>query len=102
MMELTIKFCYAVLTVSVLLGLIRLAKGPTVLDRIIAFDIITSCVVGMIVLLSIQWQTSMFLELILIFTLLGFFGAVAFVFYLHRTQEVLRANEDHDEEEENK
>jgi multisubunit Na+/H+ antiporter MnhF subunit len=98
MIEFTLKFCYAVLTVSVLLGLYRLAKGPTVLDRILSFDIITSCIVGMIVLLSIQWRTAVFLELILIFSLLGFFGTVSFVFYLHRTQDVLPGSDDDEEE----
>jgi multisubunit Na+/H+ antiporter MnhF subunit len=37
-----------------------------VIDRIMAFDLITTSAVGMIVLLSIQWKTAMYLELILI------------------------------------
>ena len=31
------------LTVSILLGLYRLARGPHVLDRVMAFDLITTC-----------------------------------------------------------
>jgi multicomponent K+:H+ antiporter subunit F/multicomponent Na+:H+ antiporter subunit F len=50
-----------------------------------SFDLITTCAVGMIVLLSVRWQTILYLELILIFSLLGFLTTVAFVFYLHRT-----------------
>jgi len=72
------------LTVSILLGLYRLARGPHVLDRVMAFDLITTCAVGMIVLLSIQWGTPLYLELILIVTLLGFLTTVAFVFYLNK------------------
>ena len=56
-----------------------------------AFDLITTSAVGMIVLLSIQWKTALYLELILIFSLLGFFGTVAFVYYLNRTQDLERA-----------
>ena len=78
---------FGLLTVSVFLGLYRLARGPRVLDRVMAFDLITTCVVGMIVLLSIRWQTPLYLELILIFSLLGFLTTVAFVFYLHKTIE---------------
>jgi multisubunit Na+/H+ antiporter MnhF subunit len=85
MIDWTINLCFGGLTLAILLALVRLARGPTVLDRILAFDIITTCAVGMIVLLSILWRTNIYLELILIFSLLGFFGAVAFVFYLHRT-----------------
>ena len=53
-----------------------------------SFDLITTSTVGMIVLLSIQWRTALYLELILIFSLLGFFGTVAFVYYLSRTDDL--------------
>ncbi|HMP81939.1 MAG TPA: monovalent cation/H+ antiporter complex subunit F [Verrucomicrobiota bacterium] len=72
------------MTVSILLGLYRLMRGPHVIDRVMAFDLITTCAVGLIVLLSIQWGTAMYLELILIVSLLGFLTTVAFVFYLNK------------------
>lgn len=79
---------YGLLTLAIVCGLARLARGPTVIDRIVAFDLITTSAVGMIVLLSIQWKSAMYLELILIFSLLGFFGTVAFVYYLSRTEDL--------------
>lgn len=81
----------AILTVAILLGMVRLWRGPTVIDRILAFDLVTTSAVGMIVLLSIQWRTPLYLELILIFSLLGFFGTVAFASYLSRTQDLEHA-----------
>lgn len=78
------------LTLAILLGLFRLARGPTVLDRILAFDLIATSAVGMVVLLSVLWRTAVYLELILIFSLLGFVSTVAFVFHLHRTREQQR------------
>jgi multisubunit Na+/H+ antiporter MnhF subunit len=85
MIETVLNLSLAVLVISVLLALYRLARGPTLLDRILAFDLIAICSIGMIVVLSMKWRTPLFMELILIFALLGFFGTVAFVFYLHRT-----------------
>ena len=85
MIEFAIYFAFGALTLAILLGLYRLAHGPNVIDRVMAFDLITTCAVGMIVLLSMQWRTEMFLELILIYSLLGFLTTVAFVFYLNRT-----------------
>lgn len=87
MMIFALYFAYVALTGSILLGLYRLARGPHVIDRVMAFDLITTCAVGMIVLLSIQWNTSLYLELILIVSLLGFLTTVAFVFYLNKTRE---------------
>lgn len=87
MMNFALYFAYAALTGSIVLGLYRLARGPHVIDRVLAFDLITTCAVGMIVLLSIQWNTPLYLELILIVSLLGFLTTVAFVFYLNKTGE---------------
>jgi multicomponent K+:H+ antiporter subunit F len=87
-MDTIIYIGFAGLTTAILLALLRMARGPTVVDRILAFDAVTVCVVGLIVLLSIQWDTSLYLELILVVSLLGFISGVAFVFYLERTMEV--------------
>jgi multicomponent K+:H+ antiporter subunit F len=88
MIDLVLIICFAALTLSILCGLYRLAMGPSVLDRIMAFDLIATCAVGKVVLLSIWWNTPVYIELVLIFSLLGFFGAVAFVYHLSRTHTV--------------
>lgn len=82
-MSLVIAICFAALTLAMICGLARLRRGPSVLDRILAFDLIATCVVAMVVLLSVKWDTPMYLEGILIVSLLGFFTTVAFVFYLY-------------------
>jgi multisubunit Na+/H+ antiporter MnhF subunit len=82
-MNLVIHICFAALMLAMVCALVRLRRGPSVLDRILAFDLIATCVVGMVVLLSVKWNTPMYLEAILIVSLLGFFTTVAFVFYLY-------------------
>ena len=86
-METILYISFAMLTLAILLAWWRMARGPTVVDRILCFDAIAICVVGMIILLSIRWNSSLFLELILVVTLLGFMSGVAFVFYLNQTLE---------------
>lgn len=86
MSELILNLAFAILVVSVLLGVIRLSRGPTIVDRILAFDAVVLCAVGLTVLLSDFWQTPHFLELILIVSSLGFFGTVAFAAYLQRAE----------------
>lgn len=85
MILLALQLCFVLLTLAVLLGLVRLVRGPTVLDRILAFDLIATSIVGLIALLSVKWRTPLYLELVLLFSLLGFVGTVAFVFHLHQT-----------------
>jgi len=80
-MNLVIHICFATLFFVMVCGFVRLRRGPSVLDRILAFDLIATCVVAMVVLLSVKWSTPMYLEAILIVSLLGFFTTVAFVYY---------------------
>ena len=90
MMTLAFNVSSAVLALAIAVALVRLARGPTVLDRILAFDLIATCAVAFVVLLSARWKTGLYLELVLIFSGLGFFGTVAFVYYLSRIQRLER------------
>ncbi len=74
-----IQICEILLALSVLIGFYRLVKGPDVVDRIIAFDLIVLIVVAFTVMLSISERTAHFVELILIVSLLGFLSTVALV-----------------------
>jgi multicomponent K+:H+ antiporter subunit F len=96
MITAVLDFALGMLAVSILLGLVRLARGPSVADRVLAFDLVTTCAVGMIVLLSMERRTAIYLELVLIFSLLGFLSTVAFVIYLRKTSETTVAPEPKD------
>jgi len=74
----------AVLTGCIALGLLRLARGPTVLDRLLALDAVLFFGVGILATVSILEGTAVYLELILVVALLGFLTMVAFFCYLHR------------------
>lgn len=77
------------LGLAMVAGLWRIIAGPSVADRILGFDIITVSVAGLMSVLSMLWRTTFFLELILIFTMLGFMGTVALVAYLQRPDKEL-------------
>ena len=89
MIGIVLELTAALLALAIFCGLYRLARGPSVLDRVLAFDLITTCSVGLLIALSIHWETTLYLELILIVSLLGFLTTVAFVFYLNSSAEPL-------------
>lgn len=76
--------CGAILFVSGVLGLYRFVVGPSTLDRILAFDFLTVCVVGEVIVTSFGGQNSLYLELIATFCLLGFTTTLAFMDALFR------------------
>ncbi len=77
-----IFFSFVLLGFSLLLGMVRFLKGPTVVDRIIALDAVVLCAVGFLALISFVWGNSLYLDLLLVVSLLGFLTTVAFVNYL--------------------
>lgn len=85
---------------ALLLGFYRLARGPSVVDRILAFDAVVLCAVGLTATLSREWNTEHYVELILIVSSLGFFSTVAFVFFLQRS--LPYGGEDAEQSEENR
>ncbi|HRE52304.1 MAG TPA: cation:proton antiporter [Flavitalea sp.] len=72
------------LSISVLLVFIRLFKGPTIVDRVIALDLLITIGVGMITVYSISTEEPVFTDIAMILALIAFLGTIAFSFYLRR------------------
>ncbi|MFT3877593.1 MAG: MrpF/PhaF family protein [Propioniciclava sp.] len=72
-----IALAVVVLVAAVLLTMIRLAKGPTGLDRGISSDVLISILIAGIATHAIVMRTSVGLIIILMLSLVGFTGAVA-------------------------
>lgn len=87
MIEFAVNISYVVMVISLLCGLVRLFKGPDTLNRILAFDFICICIIGIITTYSIASETLYYLEIILLFCLLGFASTVGFMDTLNRELE---------------
>lgn len=72
------------ITVAVLLCTVRLLRGPTVTDRVLALDTLYMNAVALIVLLGIRWSTPLLFEGALLVAMLGFVATVALGRYLTR------------------
>ncbi|MBP3942355.1 cation:proton antiporter [Sphingobacteriaceae bacterium WQ 2009] len=87
-MSLALYFDYVIfpiLTIAVLLVFIRLVKGPNVVDRVIALDLIITIGIGFITVYSIRTKEAIFLDVAVILALIAFLGTIAFSFYLEKT-----------------
>jgi multicomponent Na+:H+ antiporter subunit F len=74
-----------ILLTIAMLGLVyRLIKGPTVPDRVVALDALGVSLIGIIALTSMLLDTSAFLEVILLLSILSFIGTVAFSIFLQK------------------
>lgn len=100
MIETVTLVCFILLSIAAVLAIVRFLIGPTVLDRVVGFDMVAVCIVGMIILLSVRWKDPVFIEIMLIFSLLGFVGTIGFVSYLHANSDRYRVpkNQKHPED----
>jgi multicomponent Na+:H+ antiporter subunit F len=72
------------LSISVIMILIRFIKGPTIIDRIIALDLMITTGIGFIGAYSILTNRSSFLDVAMILALIAFLGTVAFSYYIQK------------------
>lgn len=84
-METLLHACLGILGLAVGLAMVRLVRGPTMVDRMLAFDLVAVCGVGMIAIVSLLRRTNEHLELVIVYSLVGFVGTVAMTRYLQRS-----------------
>jgi multicomponent Na+:H+ antiporter subunit F len=78
--------CFAMLSAALVLAFVRLAKGPTIADRVVALDLIAIISVGMILVYDASIGLGVFLDAAIVLALVGFVGTIAFAKYFERTR----------------
>ncbi len=73
-----------VLSLAMVLVFIRFYKGPGVVDRVIALDLLITTGIGIIAVYSILNKQSTFLDIAMILALIAFLGTIAFSYYLEK------------------
>lgn len=75
------------LSASLVICFIRLARGPDVPNRTVAFDVIAIHAVAIIALFAIHHRASTLLDITIITGVLGFLGTVMVARYLEQSQQ---------------
>ena len=72
----------AALALAAVLALVRLIRGPSLPDRVVALDLIAVIGVAICGLAALAWKLTVFLDVALLLALISFVGTVAFARYL--------------------
>jgi multicomponent Na+:H+ antiporter subunit F len=75
---------FVMIGVALLLAFMRLARGPSLSDRVIALDLIAVLAVGLIAMVAFEAEQAVFLDAAIVLALVAFLGTVAFARYLER------------------
>jgi len=84
MVELLVSVAAAITGVAFLLALYRFLKGPSVADRVVAFDVMTIVGITAIVLVAYLEGRGVYLDVALVYALLSFLGVIVVARYIER------------------
>lgn len=65
-----------------LLAMVRLVKGPTSADRVVALDAVNTLVVAAMIVLGVVFHQFIFIDVAIIYALLSFVGTLYIAKYL--------------------
>ena len=82
MLNYVITAAITMVCLAMALNLWRLARGPHVVDRILALDTLSINAIALILLFGLQLGTSLFFDAALLLAMMGFVGTAAFCKFL--------------------
>jgi len=72
---------YVLMGISVL-SMIRVFAGPTPEDRLVGLNLVVAQVLGILVIIAVKFDRSIYLDVALVYAILGFIGILAIARYL--------------------
>ena len=82
LLNIILLLSFALLLSALGISLLRLIKGPTISDRIVAMDLISSITMGFILAYSVLIKESMYFDIVIMISLISFISTVAISTYL--------------------
>lgn len=83
-MDAVIKLTLALMGLALCLAFVRLIKGPSLPDRVVALELFSTLIVGIIGVISIQTDVASFLDVTIVMALMAFLAAIGFARFLER------------------
>lgn len=83
-LELALELGFIMIVLSVVLAFVRLVRGPSLQDRVVALDMMTVAIVAFCGLAAIRYNTTAFLDVALVLALVGFLATVALARFAER------------------
>lgn len=77
----------AMLTAAFLLAFVRLVRGPSVPDRVVALDMIAVVVVAIVATYNVAADRPALFDAAIVLALVAFLGTVAFARYVERSRQ---------------
>lgn len=80
--NLFLEIVLGLLALAAVLGFVRLLRGPSLPDRVVAFDLLATVGVGISAAYAMAHNQPVFLDVAVVIALISFVGTVAFARYI--------------------
>ncbi len=84
MAETILNLAVIIIMIAIGLGIYRLVKGPTVVDRVIALDLLTLIAIALITMIALVTSRFIYVDVALVYGLLSFLSVLAVARYLEK------------------
>ena len=84
MLAVSINVVYFMLSLALLFAFIRLTRGPSLPDRVVALELISSIVVGHVGVHAIETGIASLLDVAIVIALTAFLAAIGFARFVER------------------
>ncbi len=81
-MDLFFIIIISIVSLGALLAFVRFLKGPTTSDRVVALDTLSAMLIAILVLLAFVFERYIYIDVSLIYAVLGFIGIITIARYL--------------------
>ncbi|WP_404375340.1 monovalent cation/H+ antiporter complex subunit F [Vreelandella aquamarina] len=83
-MDTVILISQVIMGCALVLTFVRVVRGPSLPDRVVALELFSTTVVGLVGVYAIQSGVSNFLDAAIVIALMGFLAAIGFARFLER------------------
>jgi multicomponent Na+:H+ antiporter subunit F len=79
--DIVVELALLALSMGLLLTFVRLVRGPSLMDRVVALELMAGLVAGIVAVYSIGTDDAALIDVAIALALVAFIGAVAFARY---------------------
>jgi multicomponent Na+:H+ antiporter subunit F len=75
---------YGLLIISLFLALVRLIRGPSLPDRVVALDLIATTSIGLIGVYAVSTDQPIYIDEAMVLALIAFLGTLAYAHFIEK------------------
>ncbi|MDR5897989.1 cation:proton antiporter [Halomonas vilamensis] len=83
-MDTVILISQVIMSLALILSFVRVVRGPSLPDRVVALELFSTTVVGLVGVYAIKTNVPIFLDAAIVIALMGFLAAIGFARFLER------------------